>query len=203
MDARIKRTSRTVVTDPKPELTASVVFDILSNIRRRYILYYLREESEASTRELSRGLAAWENDVAVSAVTSKQRKRVYTALQQTHLPRLDEYGVVEFDRDRGRISETGRFAVFEPYLDRSEPTGRNWPRWYVGIGLMAVTLAVGIISGVPVLSSVEPGITALLVGTTLVLVAASQMVAESDRRIGPDFPDLEPRNWRKGLPADD
>ena len=198
-----KQATDPVVTDQSPDLTASVVFDLLSNTRRRYVLYHLRAESEASIRELSRRIAAWENDVDVSAVSSKQRKRVYTALHQTHLPRLDDYGVVEYDRDRGRIQPTDRMQVFEPYLEQTDDESRNWPRYYLGIGLATMVLAVGMISGLPLVAAVEPGIAALIVGTAVVSVAAVHAGADARGHVRPTFPDLQPSHWTEEVPADD
>ncbi|MEF8776418.1 MAG: hypothetical protein V5A43_07950, partial [Haloarculaceae archaeon] len=60
-----------------PQLEADGVFDILSDQRRRFVLYHLREVGETSLRNLSRLVAGWENDIAPEAVTSVQRKRDY------------------------------------------------------------------------------------------------------------------------------
>lgn len=198
-----KRATKNVVSDQKIRLSASDVYDLLSNARRRYVLCHLMERSKASVRELSRRIAAWENDVEVSVVSSKQRKRVYTALHQTHLPRLDEFGVVEYDRDRGEVYARERLNIFEPYLERDEPDGHDWPRYYAGIGVATMVLAVGIIGGVPVLSAIQAGVAALVVGTAVVLVAAAHAIDNASRRSESDFPDLRPVNWHDEVPADD
>lgn len=193
----------TVVSEPTTALSASDVFDMLSNTRRRYVLYHLREQGEASVRELSRRIAAWENDVELSGVTSKQRKRVYTALHQTHLPRLDDNSVVEYDRDRGEVRPDDGLAVFEPYLEQAESGGPNWPRYYFGIGLAAMALAIGIITGVPALATVEPGVAGLVVGTAVLCTAAVHATEYAGRDARPSFPDLQPSRWRLEPPADD
>ena len=65
-----------------PSLSNEVVFDVLSSERRRRVLQYLLDVADRATlRDLSRTLAAWENDVRTSEVTGQQRKRVYTALK--------------------------------------------------------------------------------------------------------------------------
>jgi predicted transcriptional regulator len=177
--------------DPLPELTADVAFDLLSNARRRYVLCYIRERGETSVRELSRYTAAWENDVTPVSVSSSQRKRVYTALHQTHLPRLDEYGIVTYDPDRGTVTPQARLDLLEEYLQQPADRDPNWHRYYLGIGLAATVLALGIMAGVPVLETVQPGVAALVVGTAVVVGAGIHGITLA-RRVSPSFSDLRP-----------
>jgi len=129
-------------------LTQDVAFTMLSCRRRRYILHYLmREDREVSLRELSMQLAAWENDVHRDAVTHKQRMRVYTALRQSHLPKLDENDVVEFDSSAGVIELTDDASELEVYLDVVPHDEIPWSTYYLGLG--------NICAGAVVLSWVE------------------------------------------------
>lgn len=180
-------------------LTRSAIFDMLSNARRRYVLLHLQQQSTASIRELSRELAAWENDVDATAVSSKQRKRVYTALHQTHLPRLDEYGVVAYDRDRGEVRATERLAVFGPYLDDGATAVPNWARYYVVIGMATVLWAFGLLFDVPIIAVLEPGIAAMFVGTAVLVVASLHASRVSARGL----PVLRPSGGADSSPADD
>lgn len=50
-------------------------------------------------------------------VTSQQRKRTYTALRQSHLPKMDRAGVIDYDADRGSIEPTGEATRLRSYLD--------------------------------------------------------------------------------------
>ena len=83
-----------------------VIYDMLKNRRRRMVFYYLAHTrgGEASIGELAEQLAAWENDIPLDAVDSSARKRTYNTLQQHHLPKLDEAGLVDFDRARGQVT---------------------------------------------------------------------------------------------------
>lgn len=191
MTVRVDTTTRDIVTDESEQLTADAAFDLLSNARRRYVLCYLQDRGKATVRALSRYTAAWENDVQPSAVSSRQRKRAYTALHQTHLPRLDEYGVIEYDRDGGTVEPAARLVLFEEYLTPPAEGGPNWPRYYLGIGLAATILAAGIILGAPVLETVQPGVAAFAVGTA-VLAGAGIHTIHLARRVSPSFPDLRP-----------
>lgn len=116
-------------------ISSDVAFDVLRNARRRYVLYYLREESPRELGELAEHIAARENDVSVEALSSKQRKSVYTALYQTHLPKLANVGVVQYDRDRGVVWLADAADQLDPYLQE----GGNEDTWYsYFLGLSAV-----------------------------------------------------------------
>lgn len=90
------------------ELPLEEVFMLLKNERRRLVLQYLESQAdkEATLDELARHVAAAENDQSVEAISTDQRRRVYIGLYQVHLPRLDRFGVVEYDQNRGTVALT-------------------------------------------------------------------------------------------------
>jgi hypothetical protein len=114
-----------VADERVPEvLTSSVgvdqdlVFDILKNRRRRQVLRYLMAiDGAASIGDLAEQLAAWENDVPKGDITYKQRKRVYISLHQTHLPKLDDARVVDYDSRSGMVSLTDGIEPYRVHLD--------------------------------------------------------------------------------------
>ena len=166
-------------------LTQEVAFTMLSCRRRRYILHYLRREGrEVTLRELSKQLAAWENDVDLEAVTHKQRMRVYTALRQSHLPKLNEYDVVEFDESAGTIALTDEASELEVYLDVVPHDEIPWSTYYLGLGGICAG-AVGLsLAGVFPLS-VLPGIgVAALVTVLFVGSAVAHRYHERRNRLG-------------------
>jgi hypothetical protein len=91
--------------DPDADLGVGEVFELLQNQRRRRVLRYLTTETDgrATLSDLAEHVAGLENDVPPDRVTSTQRKRVYVGLYQAHLPKLDDYGVVDFDKHRGTV----------------------------------------------------------------------------------------------------
>ena len=125
-----------------PPLTRETVFSLLSNERRRQTLRHLWESPESDIGELSRELAAWENDVPVNQITYKQRKRVYTSLRQSHLPKLDDAGVVDYDRDRGTVVLTSEASVLEAYLDGKgvSEADVNWSTVYLAVAVVGTGL---------------------------------------------------------------
>ena len=102
-------------SDNGPSL--DLVFGILKNSRRRKVIECLRQREEAiSMSDLAEHIAAAENDTTPRMLTSKERKRVYVALYQCHLPKMDDAGVVDFDDDRGTIERGEEAVEFEAYL---------------------------------------------------------------------------------------
>ncbi|WP_227133074.1 DUF7344 domain-containing protein [Halorubellus salinus] len=95
------------------------VFDILRNERRQRVLGYLAITDDEVIRigDLAEHVAAIENDMPVNALSSQQRKRVYVALYQCHLPKMADADVIEFDKDRGTIKVGPNAKQLRPYLD--------------------------------------------------------------------------------------
>ena len=106
--------------DEPNTLTKDKIFHILQTQRRRHALRYLKEhDTPVEMRDLAEQVAAWENDTTVQALASNERQRVYIALYQSHLPKLDEEGIIEYNKSRG-IVERGQLAdEFDPYLESS------------------------------------------------------------------------------------
>lgn len=124
------------------------VFTALSNRRRRNVIAYLKENGDdARVRDIAEQLAAWENDVSIPEVTYKQRKRVYTALHQSHLPKLAEYGFIDYESDRGLVSMTEGGRELDMYLEVVPKNEILWSEYYLGLavvcGLLGVAAAIG------------------------------------------------------------
>ena len=118
------------------------VFTALSNARRRNVIKYLNQNgSEARVRDIAEQLAAWENGVETPAVTYKQRKRVYTALHQSHLPKLAASGFIEYESDRGLVSLTEESRRLEVYLEVVSENEILWGEYYVGLAVVCGLLA--------------------------------------------------------------
>ena len=116
-------------TDESEEDRLDRTFSLLGNRRRRLVLSYLREHESTTQSDLAKHVAALENDVPESAVTSAQRKRVYVALYQSHLPKLDDFDAVSFDPDRGTVERAPRTEELLRYLDRFEASSTSPSSW--------------------------------------------------------------------------
>ena len=132
-----------------PEMSPDLVFDILSNTRRRMVLYYLRQYGGSATvQELADEIAAMENDVEVEELTRQQQKRVYVSLYQTHLPKLEESGISEYDDEAEVVRLTERATEIDEYLSSPETESYPWQLHYLVLAvfgaLLFVLSAVGI-----------------------------------------------------------
>jgi hypothetical protein len=107
-----------------------------------------RNPGPVRIRDLAQQIAAWENGIDVEELNYKQRKRVYTSLHQTHLPKLNDVGVVDYDRDRGTITLADGVAALDIYLDVVPENEIPWSDFY--LGLSAVSLALLVVAWVDV-----------------------------------------------------
>jgi hypothetical protein len=100
-------------------LPLETIFDILRNERRQQVLGYIAvtDDDVIQIGELAEQVAAIENGVTVNALSSQQRKRVYVALYQCHLPKMADTDVIEFVKDRGTIRRGENADQITPYLD--------------------------------------------------------------------------------------
>ncbi|MEM4780367.1 MAG: hypothetical protein QXG03_02200 [Halalkalicoccus sp.] len=141
-------------------LDRDLLFHLLANRRRRAVLYYLAEhDSRVSMRTLAERIAAWEHGTTVRQLGSDQRQRVYIALYQSHLPKLDGAGVIAYDQARGIVERADRadqldgYVLDNPYESTDsrtdEPTGdedderpnRSSPALAVAVGSLGVLAA--------------------------------------------------------------
>jgi hypothetical protein len=107
-------------------------------------------------------------DLPVEEVPSQARKRAYVSLYQTHIPRLEDAGLVEYDADEGTIIRTERARAIDPYLTENHPD-RRWPLYYLFIALLgAGSLAAALVDTAPAPSVVLVVLVVLLLVTSAV-----------------------------------
>lgn len=95
-------------------------FHLLQNSRRRAVLRHLLanpDREQFRMRDVAEAVAAWENDTTPEHLASDQRQRVYIALYQSHLPKLDEEGIIEYNQPRGVVEPSPLLKVCEPFLE--------------------------------------------------------------------------------------
>ena len=122
------------------QLSKDDLYEVMANRRRRYTVHALNgTEEPMEIGDIAEKVAAWENGVEEGRVTYDERKRVYTALQQSHLPKMDDKGVVEFNKNRGTVEPTDAIQDVEIYMDIVHKGEIPWSQYY--LGLSAVTTA--------------------------------------------------------------
>lgn len=174
-------------------LSRDVLFDMLSSPRRRYVLHYLHQAGgRAELGELADHVAAWENDTTIEQLGSQERKRVYISLYQTHVPKLDEVGVVEYDQSSGVVDLADRADELAPYLSEESGNGFPWGTYYLVLAAASAALFVGVALNAPVLGGIPELVAALVVTAAFAVSAIAHYVLE-ERSRGPtgDLPDVE------------
>ncbi|MFC4249265.1 hypothetical protein ACFOZ7_20425 [Natribaculum luteum] len=151
------------------------IYDVLANSRRRETLRYLTDSSAGSItlRELSVAIAA--DETGQSPPPKRVRESVYNSLHQTHLPKLDELGVVTYNRDSRTVTLRERAREVDRYMEVLTRYGVTWSELYRSLGVVSLLVVVAALLEVPFVSAVDPllwtsGFLALFAG-----VIASQL----------------------------
>jgi len=123
------------------KLSRNKMFEVLSNERRRCALYYLQQQEDAvSLGDVVDHVTAWQYDQPVSALDPGARMRVYSALRQVHLPKLEEAGLIEYDRERDELRTQNGAEYAQLYLEYDPGNDIPWSTLYSGLVLTGVVL---------------------------------------------------------------
>lgn len=144
------------------------VCSLLANERRRNAIECLNSHSGSlPVSDLADEVAAREADQLPPP--SDKRHSVYTSLAQVHLPKLDEFGVVEYDTDTQEVTldEHGIDLTVEVVSEH----GLSWAEYYLSLGTVGL-LTVGLsVLGFPFVAAVDPMV--LVLGYFGLLVASA------------------------------
>ncbi|NGM70449.1 hypothetical protein G6M89_15815 [Natronolimnobius sp. AArcel1] len=175
MEEQSNRESDTEETDAGSEPTVSKddLFHLLQNERRRMVIRYLRgTEGPVRMRDVAEQVAAWEHETTVEELTSKQRQRVYIPLYQSHLTKLDEAGVIDYQKDRGIVERKPFADTVDAYLDidvnedqpdESATTEESWDDYYIVATAVCYMVLFGAVIELPFMSILSGiGLSALI-----------------------------------------
>ena len=150
-------------------LPAEQVYAVLANERRRRALEQLGSVGGVVTvHELSTLVAG--RETGESPPPKRCRESVYTSLVQTHLPKLEELGVVEYDRKAQTIELSRHARDVSLYTEIVATGGVTWSELYRALGVASLTVLLAALLGVPLVSAVDP---VLLTSLALALFAAA------------------------------
>ncbi|TKR25738.1 DUF7344 domain-containing protein [Natronomonas salsuginis] len=123
--------------------------EVLSNRRRRFAIHYLKQRNGGQTTvsELAERVASWENDKEIDELTHRERKRVRNALRQFHLPKMDEYGFLEYDVQRGTVALSAAAAREDFYVDSLTGGEIPWSVYYLGLSGLGIACVAGLWMG--------------------------------------------------------
>ncbi|RAW44540.1 hypothetical protein DQW50_13880 [Halorubrum sp. 48-1-W] len=167
------------------DITDDELYEVLANQRRRFAVHLLkREEQTMEIGEMAEQIAAWENDVDMAEITGSDRKRVYTALQQSHLPKMDRAGVVEFNKDRGVIEPTEALRNVDLYMDVVEGKEIPWSEYYLGLSGVALALVAAVWVGAWPFTLLPPLAWALAIVVSFMFSAAAHKYYTEEMKVG-------------------
>jgi hypothetical protein len=171
-------------TSGSDPLSPDETFELLSNRRRRYALHHLKRCQEAELGELSRQVASWENGIDVEEVSADERKRVYTSLQQFHLPKMDDQGIVEYDDRSGEVELAPAAEELDVYLEVVEGRDIPWSQYYLGLAAVNAGLVAAVFANIAPFTLLPDIAWAAFVVTTLVVSALVHTYITSSNRLG-------------------
>ncbi|MDB9248701.1 transcriptional regulator [Halorubrum ezzemoulense] len=138
------------------ELSEDEVFEILSNRRRRFVIHALkRAEGPIEVSELSTHVTAWEHDIDPTDVKYEDRRNVYSTLQRTHLPKLEEVNVVTVDDEANLVEPTPELESLDIYVEVLRSREIPWSLYYVGLAALAASLLLAVVTGTPGFAGLE------------------------------------------------
>lgn len=97
-------------------LPTGEIFEILNSERRRSVIEILAEKGEIDRHKLADLVASIENDTEVPELSDAERKRVQASLKQTHLVKLRDTHVIDWDKSTETISPGPFFDDCHWYL---------------------------------------------------------------------------------------
>jgi DNA-binding transcriptional ArsR family regulator len=155
-------------------LPAEQVYAILANERRRRALEQLGSVGGVVTvHELSELVAG--RETGESPPPKRCRESVYTSLVQTHLPKLEEVGVVEYDRETQTIELSRHARDVALYTEIVAKGGVTWSELYRALGVASLTVLLAALLDVPLVSAVDPVLWTSLALGAFALTGAYQL----------------------------
>jgi predicted transcriptional regulator len=166
-------------TKERADLDAGEIHDILRNDRRRLAIKCLREQDgPLSVRDLSEEVAT--RETGESPAPRDKRRSVYVSLHQTHLPKLDELGIVSYDTDSKEVRLRDRAAEITTYMEVVPRYGITWAEYYLVLGILGFGTVLAASIGTPLLGAI--GTPAVAAGYLLILTGSAAFHVRSQDR---------------------
>lgn len=135
------------------ELSEEEIHDVLRNERRRLVIDLLQSGNGAvSVRELSEEIGSIESESNPPPRNIKQS--VYVSLLQTHLPKLDDLGIINYESEGKMVNVDGRLKDVTVFMETVPKYGISRIEYYAALGFLGMLVLFAAEIGTPVLSSV-------------------------------------------------
>lgn len=123
--------------------TRDDVFEALGNRRRRYTLHHLKQldtDGPVHLSDVSTQVAAWELGSDPQSLSYDDRKNVHTSLYQFHAPKMDEMGLIHYDKRGGTVELTEYGREIDVYLETVSKRQIPWSIYFLLLSLAATVL---------------------------------------------------------------
>jgi hypothetical protein len=145
------------------------IHDVLSNRRRKRTLELLKQETgTVELRDLSEWIA--ETEAGERPAPRNVRQSVYNSLHQTHLPKLDEHGIIEYDKDRKTVTLRSKARRVDLYMEVLTPYGITWSTYYRTLSVLSL---MGVLAVQLVPAGSQGRYAMLIAGVFLAVIALS------------------------------
>jgi hypothetical protein len=126
-----------VTTKTKYRLGEEEIHDILSNRRRKQTLEMLKNQpGPIALRDLTDWIA--QSESGETPPPRSLRQSVYNSLHQTHLPKLDRHGVIDYDQHRKLITLRSKARRVDLYMEVLTPYGITWSTYYRSLSVLSL-----------------------------------------------------------------
>jgi hypothetical protein len=123
----------------------SDIFDILQNDRRRYILEILRKQGNKSVHYLSEEIARME--AKTEEINSSTIKSIYISLLQVHLPKMESFNVITYDKENNMVKLLPPASNLNTYIETVKNGDISWSQFFSGFSTFALVGSIAIYTG--------------------------------------------------------
>ncbi|UHQ97924.1 hypothetical protein HYG81_18865 [Natrinema zhouii] len=98
-------------------ITFDIVLDLCGDEHRRIILAVLAEEQRSLTvNDLRSTILTYNHHMPVTEASGEVLTEIQSSLHETHIPKLESAGVLEYDSERQIVEPTEQFDQLQPHL---------------------------------------------------------------------------------------
>lgn len=107
------------------DFDADVLFDALSESRRRFVLSCLQEyATPMALGDIADELAVREHEVAITDIPAEEVTSIYISLYHCHIPKMADLGIVEYSQDRDAVTLTEKGSELISMVSLPTPVSR-------------------------------------------------------------------------------
>ncbi|MGM0606668.1 MAG: DUF7344 domain-containing protein [Halobacteriota archaeon] len=156
------------------QLSEIEIYDVLANRRRWEVIRVLTDSpGRITVAELAAAIA--KHETGKDPAPKAARDSVYASLHQTHLPKLHDHGIVNYDTNAREIRLEDGARDVDRYMDVVTRYGMTWGEYYQLLGIVGQLLVITSLIGVPLFGTINPLLWASAVLTVFAVSSGYQL----------------------------